>query len=248
MQCLTGLRFDDAFPLYLIDFEDEGATPVRIRFSIQDVLQGAVLDGTEAAFIRKDGTSFSLLIGAKPLMPFGGQRNGAVVTMMDLTPRKRAELHLEVRNQQLRYHSELTKTITDNTSEALFLTNLDGRINFMNPAAERKFGWSAEALIGKNLYEKLHPHHAQANAMPRQRILPCGNQGGFLRARRWRNPSGALLQVSRAELRQGNRRRFRGMGHIGMEIFAGGPPAQRREAAAIPEDGSHRTPGRRHRP
>ena len=167
----TGLRFDDAFPLYLIDFEDEGEAPVRIRFSIQAVLQGATLNGIEAAFTRKDGTSFRLLLGAKPLMPFEGQCNGAVVTMMDLTPRKRAELQLEVRNQQLRYHSELTKTITDNTSEALFLTNLDGRINFMNPAAERQFGWSAEYLIGKSLYEEMHPHHA-ANS-PREACLLC---------------------------------------------------------------------------
>lgn len=160
----TGLRFDDAFPLFLIDSGVGTGEPAGIRFSIQDVLRGAALNGVEAAFTRKDGTSFSLLLGAKPLTPFGGLFNGAVVTMMDMTPRKRAEVQLDVRNQQLRFHFELTKTITDSTSEALFLTNLDGRINFMNPAAERKFGWSAEDLIGKSLFESMHPQHAQANA------------------------------------------------------------------------------------
>lgn len=168
----TGLRFDDAFPLYLIDSGDEGDPPVRIRFSIRDVLMGATLNGVEAAFTRKDGTSFSLLLGAKPLTPSGGPFNGAVVTMMDLTPRKKAEVQLDVRNQQLRYHFELTKTITDSTSEALFLTNLDGRINFLNPAAERKFGWNAEHLIGKSLYEWMHPHHAQPDS-PREACTLC---------------------------------------------------------------------------
>lgn len=172
----TGLRFDEAFPLYLIDFEDECEAPARIRFSIEVVLKGAKLNGVEAAFIRKDGTSFRLLLGAKPLMPFGDLFKGAVVTMMDLTPRKRAEVQLEVRNQQLRYHFELTKTITDNTSEALFLTNLDGRINFMNPAAERKFGWTAESLGGKSLYERVHPHHAQTNATRDACPLCCRNE------------------------------------------------------------------------
>jgi PAS domain S-box-containing protein len=117
--------------------------------------------------------------------------------MMDLTPRKRAELHLEVRNQQLRYHSELTKTITDNTSEALFLTNLDGRINFMNPAAERKFGWSAEALIGKNLYEKLHPHHAQANTPGEACMLCRGNESSLAETREdsFARADGGILPV-----------------------------------------------------
>ena len=169
----TALRFDEAFPLYLIDSRDGSEEPLRIRFSIKDVLKGASLNGVEAAYTRGDGTSFSLLLGAKPLTPSGGLFNGAVVTMMDMTPRKRAEVQLDVRNQQLRFHLELTKTITDSTSEALFMTSLDGRIDFMNPAAERKFGWSAEELIGKSLFEGMHPHHTQANAA-REACGLCG--------------------------------------------------------------------------
>jgi len=175
----AGLGFDDAFPLYLIDSGDEGEAPARNRFSIRDVLLGATLNGIEAAYTRWDGTSFTLLLVAKPLMHSGGLLNGAVVTMLDLTARKRAEVQLEVRNQQLQYHLALTKTITDNTSEALFLTRLDGRISFMNPAAEKKFGWSAEFLFGKSLLAIVHPHHAQGPGL-RDACALCGRNEATL--------------------------------------------------------------------
>ncbi len=155
----TGRFFDDAFPLWLIDPDGDAENTVPDRFLIRHVLDGAAVNGLQAIFNRKDGTAFSLLMAAKPLAPNGGLFKGAVVSLMDLTPLKIAEVQLVVLNQQLRYHFELIKTITDNTSEALFLTDLEGGVNFINPAAEKKFGWTADNLIGKNLHQAMHPRH-----------------------------------------------------------------------------------------
>jgi two-component system cell cycle sensor histidine kinase/response regulator CckA len=156
----TGRLFDDAFPLTLPDAQ--AAIPARAeadRFSIMTVLEGAVFDDLEAAMVRSDGTTLSLLIAAKILKPYGGRFKGAIVTLLDLTPRKKAEVQFQVRNQQLRFHLELTKTITDNTSEALFLADAEGRIHFMNPAAERMLGWNAAELAGKVFHDVVHPVH-----------------------------------------------------------------------------------------
>ncbi len=155
----VGRHFNEVFPLDLLDPEDLVRDQGPERFSIRKVLEGAVLNGLEAVHTRKDGTSLSLLLAAKPLTPFDGFLKGAVVTFLDLTPRRKAEVQLLVRNQQLRYHFEFTKSITDNTSEALFLTDVEGRIHFMNPAAEKMFGWTAEDMIGKTLHQATHPQH-----------------------------------------------------------------------------------------
>ncbi|GEM_PF-1073746 len=171
-----GHHFDGIFPLTAIDSgepengfanssadssaESSIADPrIHGRLLIKEVLSGSVLNGLEAALTCKDGTLLSLLIAAKPLRPFGAWFKGAVVTILDVTPRKKAEVQLLVRNQQLRYQFELTKSITDSTSEALFLTDLDGFIHFLNPAAEKMFGWTFENLIGRALHEVMHPQH-----------------------------------------------------------------------------------------
>jgi len=156
----TGIHFTEAFPLTLVDPEQPPETSaVPGSFSIQDVLEGTVFNGLEAYMIRSDGTTLSLMLAARSLMPFGDEFKGAVVTLLDLTPRRKAELQSLVRNQQLRFHLELTKTITDNTSEALFLTDLEGRIQFVNPAAEKLIDWTAEDLVGKVLHHIVHPRH-----------------------------------------------------------------------------------------
>ena len=156
----TGRHFDEAFPLFIVDAEEpNGEERPPVRFRIRQVLDGATINGLETAFIRVDGTTLSLLLAAKPLTPFGGLFKGALVTLLDLTPRKKAEVQLLVRNKQLRYQFELTKTITDNTSEALFLTDAEGRIHFLNPSAEKMFGWTAGQLMDRTLHETMHPHH-----------------------------------------------------------------------------------------
>jgi PAS domain S-box-containing protein len=52
------------------------------------------------------------------------------------------------------------RAITDNAAEAMFLMDGQGRISFVNPAAERMFGWTADELVGAVLHDTLHHHHA----------------------------------------------------------------------------------------
>jgi PAS domain S-box-containing protein len=63
---------------------------------------------------------------------------------------------IEEANRRLREALEVTRAITDNAAEALFLLDAGGRVTFVNPAAERMFGFSLGELLGQVLHEKIH--------------------------------------------------------------------------------------------
>ena len=56
-----------------------------------------------------------------------------------------------LRAEKERYHA-----VTENTAEAIFLTDEHGRVTFANPAAEQIFGWSQSELSGRTLHEVIH--------------------------------------------------------------------------------------------
>ena len=86
-------------------------------------------------------------------------RQGLGVAFRDVTERHQAE-------QDLRYQLDLMRTITDHTAEALFLMDEQGRVSFMNPAAEQMFGFSHDELVGRVLHDMIHHHHADGRPYP----------------------------------------------------------------------------------
>lgn len=68
--------------------------------------------------------------------------------------------------EALRYQFDLNSTITDNTAEALFMMDADGRVTFLNPAAEEMFGWSQADLLGKVLHDEIHHTHPDGRPFP----------------------------------------------------------------------------------
>ncbi len=86
-------------------------------------------------------------------------RNGLGVAFQDRTDSHRAD-------EALRYQLSVTRAITDNTAEALFLMDEAGRVNFMNPAAEAMFGFSAAEMTGRVLHDMVHHHHPDGRPFP----------------------------------------------------------------------------------
>ncbi len=64
---------------------------------------------------------------------------------------------------------DLARVITDNAADGIFMLDMEGCITFANPAAERIFGWSEAELLGGNLHDVLHHHHADGSDYPRDR-------------------------------------------------------------------------------
>ncbi len=65
---------------------------------------------------------------------------------------------LEAANQKLQETLSLTKAITENAADVLLMVDGSGLVTFMNPAAEREFGFPADELLGRRLEHQLRFH------------------------------------------------------------------------------------------
>jgi len=97
--------FDAVFPLQV------AAQPERAAggpFSLVDVLRGERLRDIEVCLTLRDGQVRSLLLSAGPLLGAQGEVLGCVVTLTDITERRRAERELERQARELaRSNAEL---------------------------------------------------------------------------------------------------------------------------------------------
>jgi PAS domain S-box-containing protein len=107
----------------------------------------------------RSGELRDVLITAAPIQMGGKTWNYA--SALDITERKRAEA-------ALRKSEELTRTITDNSTQAVFMMNEQGYCTFMNPAAEKIFGFTFEEITARPLHEMIHHHHRDGRPYPMQ--------------------------------------------------------------------------------
>ncbi len=110
-----------------------------------------------------------------------------------ITARKRAE-------EGLRKSEEKLNDITSSLGEGVMVIDEQGRLEFMNPEAERLLGWTAQELIGTMMHDKVHCHTAEGSPLPATecpslRVLKTGeraniDEDAFLRK------DGTLLPVA----------------------------------------------------
>lgn len=54
---------------------------------------------------------------------------------------------------------ERFRSAMNNMAEGLYTIDQDGRVTYVNPAAERMFGWTADELLGKRMHDVTHYRH-----------------------------------------------------------------------------------------
>ena len=101
-------------------------------------------------------------------------RRGVVCYYYDSTKLRRAE-------ERLRFQLDLTKSITDNATTAIFMMDDKSRCTFMNPAAEQMTGFAFEEVEGGILHDFIHHHHPDGRPYPMpecpiDRALPEGGE------------------------------------------------------------------------
>ena len=101
----------------------------------------------EKEYLRKDGSRVPVLLGAAALEPaLEDGTHQAVVFVLDLTERKRAE-------DELRASEARFRTFVDNASEDFLLLDEDWTVIDVNRQACSNLGYSREELIGKHKSE-----------------------------------------------------------------------------------------------
>jgi PAS domain S-box-containing protein len=105
-----------------------------------------------------------------PIRNADGQTDQLLSVSRDITERKQAE-------EELRYHMQLLKTVTDNASSALYIVDAAGLGTFVNPSLERMTCYRAEELIGQVVHDKIH--HTKPDGTPYP-VAECPLTGAVL--------------------------------------------------------------------
>ena len=71
-----------------------------------------------------------------------------VGTSQDITAQKAAEQEIET--------PAVLSAITDNMAEGMIATDNEGKVTFVNAAAERLLGWKAADLLGRSAHDSYH--------------------------------------------------------------------------------------------
>lgn len=155
--------FEAALPL------EVNGEPAGKRFSIFDALKGGTLRAQEVRFLRNSGLPASLLLTSSPIKGSSGVV-GCVLTMTDITQRKRAE-------DELRQNQEWLRVTLTSIGDAVMAADVQGRVRFLNPVAASLTGWQAEEAQGQPSQSVLRIIN-EVTRMPVEDIVARVLQGG----------------------------------------------------------------------
>lgn len=102
-------------------------------------LRGESMWNQEVKALRKDGSTFDIIVSLAPLRDDEGELRGAMYVALDITGRKAAEA-------QLRLHA----AALESAANSVVISDKAGQILWVNPAFTELTGYSAGEAIGQN--------------------------------------------------------------------------------------------------
>ncbi len=120
-----------------------------VREMFKKVMKGKIVR-YEAKAIPKDRSKVYLMeVLLWPVIE-NGKVVGAEGIVRDITERKKLE-------EELRKSEEKYRLIVENSRDVIKVVDINGIRKYVSPSAERVFGYKAEELIGKPIFENIHP-------------------------------------------------------------------------------------------
>jgi PAS domain S-box-containing protein len=124
---------------------------------LQRIRHGERIEHFETVRVHKDGHHIDISLMISPIKNQQGQVVGASKIARDITEAKKA-------NEQLRRALEFDETVMLSMGEGLYTVDSEGRVTFMNPAAQRLFGWTLEEMLGRRMHDVTH--HSRPDGTP----------------------------------------------------------------------------------
>lgn len=164
--------------------------------------------------IAKDGRRIIVDLTSTAIRDRNGRMIGRVAFIRDIT--KSRQLEREVHETR-----DFLESVLNSTSEVVTVTDLDGKIKYINPAAERAIGYKLQEIVNCDLSSYYEDGSVLKTIMdlllvgadeeklkgalgPRVSILECNSKQGMVRYEtsvRRKDGSKAVLQVSKSILR-----------------------------------------------
>lgn len=116
----------------------------------------AVMDNLEERFIAEEkvtdfrGRVHWLQTVKRPLVSPGGVADRVLGIATDITARKHAEDALKEKEERFRL-------MIENSSDVITVLDANGTVLYGSPSLERVLGYSPDELIGRNLFDFIHP-------------------------------------------------------------------------------------------
>jgi len=144
-----GYRIEEMTGKPLFDFISKDGLQTFAE-SLRTVVKTGEFRGT-VPFLRKDRTERSIAFRSRR-MDLPGSPSFILAHGMDVTEQEEAEdeLHLVRRQREL---------ILGAVGDGIYGMDLDGKLGFINPAAAKMLGYTAEELLGKDIHELIHHSH-----------------------------------------------------------------------------------------
>ena len=76
---------------------------------------------------------------------------------------------LQEKQKQLEAAVERSGLLLDSAGEGIFGVDLEGKVAFINPAANRMLGYGPNELIGQDVHEQIHHSHADGSVYPKDK-------------------------------------------------------------------------------
>lgn len=156
---------------------------------------------------RRDGREFAVEVSLSPLQTAHGLPL-AMATIHDVTSRKQAEAALQESEARMR-------AIFETAIDAIITIDERGRLERLNPAAERMFGYAEAEVAGQNVSMLMPAPHAGSHDAYLAHYLQTGERKIIGKGREVeglrKDGSVFPMDLTVAEMRLGERRMFTGM-------------------------------------
>jgi PAS domain S-box-containing protein len=106
----------------------------------------------ENSFVRKDGTRCWVRVSHTALTDPDGNHTGGLAIMSDISATKAQAV-------ELRTTEHFLAALADSMAEGMFALDTDGRVTYMNQAAETLLGWTADELATRSMHDTTHYQH-----------------------------------------------------------------------------------------
>ncbi|HKO60233.1 MAG TPA: PAS domain S-box protein [Pyrinomonadaceae bacterium] len=123
------------------------------------IRNGQRVEHFETIRVCKDGRHINISLTISPIKNDLGEIIGASKIARDITGNKEAE-------ERLRRALEFDETVMLSMGEGLFTLDSEGRVTFMNPAAQRLFGWTLTEMLGRKMHDVTHHSRPDGTRFP----------------------------------------------------------------------------------
>jgi PAS domain S-box-containing protein len=125
------------------------------------IKRGERIDHFETVRMRKDGRLIDVSITVSPVKNDQGEIIGASKIARDITESKQAR-------EQLQRALDFDETVMSSMGEGLYTVDTEGQLTFMNPAAQKIFGWTIEEILGRHMHDVTHHTYPDGRPFPRE--------------------------------------------------------------------------------